>query len=235
MFFTKMNISRFLLKTSILLAIFMLSSCLDVPSDPNTKSKIEDVSIKLVHKNRTDSVLFKITPDETAKIKAEVTPNKYKDDLHYHWYQNTFDNENNIIQSLVSEERSFEINSNKNPEKIPNALMIDDDEGNYIIKVFSIIVNSPPEIDKKIIPAKGDTLQGDTNTAFLFQWKSSDKDNESITHTIIIDKNKFDVGTLSSIRQSGFQPGKHTFQIFATDSFGDTDKTDTIVFYVKDF
>lgn len=209
----------------------MLSACLDVPSNPNMEPKIENISVILVHENSIDSTLFKITPNETAKIKAVVTPKEYENKLHFFWYQNKFEN-NNVVQSLVSEKKSFDINPSKKPEKIPNALWVEDDEGNHLVKVFNIFVNSPPKLDKDVYPAKGDTLYGDINTAFQFKWNSSDKDKEPISHTIIIDKESFELGSLTSIRQSGFTPGKHFYKIIAIDSFGDMDSTKTTVFYV---
>lgn len=205
---------------------FILFGCLDIPTKPNTSAKIERINVYVEQVNSKDSTLLKINPNDSAKLHVDVYPRQYKNDLSFEWY---------IDENVLGKESSYKIKKNIKNDSIPNKVSVTDSEGNRREISFSIIQNTPPSIDSDAIPASGDTLYGNSKTAFLFQWNTNDEDyqkGDRISHTLIIDDKAYSVGALESIRQSGFTEGKHHFKVIATDSYGDSDTLKTHTFYV---
>lgn len=225
----KTYITRLLSAIALLLACILFSACFDIPSEPSTKNAIDRVSIQIEQNGKTDSTLLKIHPQDSAVVSAMVHPDKFKKNLSFAWYHTT----NNKDQVLIGEAPSITIPSKSSENHIPDYLVVTDKEGNSTTVKFEIIVNTPPEFNGETTPANGDTLYGNTTTSFQFKWHSLDKDNERLTHAIIIDSSRYEVGDLTSIYQSGFTEGKHTFQIVVFDAYGDSDSTSIISFYVE--
>ena len=86
-------------------------------------------------------------------------------------------------------------------------------------------------------PAAGDTLYGHFETAFLFKWNAYDDDisyGDELRYTLVIDKNRFELGPLTDIRQSGLEPGEHSTYVVVTDSYGDRDSIAPQKFFIID-
>jgi hypothetical protein len=118
---------------------------------------------------------------------------------------------------------------------IPDHVKIIDNEGNWLEKQISVIVNAPPEISDITVPANGDTLYGNDHTPFLFTWYTWDRDEDDrIFSTIEIDGKSYTLGELDNIRQSGLGEGEHTFRVVVEDSRGDRDSIPARTFFVLD-
>ena len=228
MLFIRTHISSILLSLAVLFASIALSACFEIPSKPNGDQSVKSISVYIEQGEKVDSTLLKIHPQNSAKIVAVVHPDNYSDDLKFNWYRETSDNGD----SLLGSGEQFSIKKNTPEKSLPNKLVATDAEGNSLALSFNIIINSPPKIDSIVQPLPQDTLYGNKNTSFLFEWQSHDLDNENITHTVLIDKKPYVVGDFNSIRQSGFENGNHTFQVIVTDNYGDSDTSSVIKFFV---
>lgn len=225
----KTYITRLLLAIPLLLASMLFIACFDIPSEPKKQNSLNSVSIQIKQNGIVDSVLLKIHPMDTAVLSAQVDPKKYEKNLSFSWYHCFEDS----TKDLLNKGQSFTIPPRTQDLKIPNLLQITDEEGNSIIYKFNIVINTPPQLNKGTSPANGETLYGNSATSFLFSWSSIDKDNEKLAHAIIIDSVRYEVGELTRVYQSGFAEGKHTFQVFVFDQYGDADSSNVINFYVK--
>lgn len=221
-------ITRLLALITLLLACMQFSACFDIPSEPKTNNTLKSATVQIQQGNNTDSLLLKIHPTDSATLTAVVYPKKIAEDIEFSWYHQEGD-----TTSQLGSGQTFQIKAYASKNQIPNQLVITDKEGNSISTEFDVIINSPPSVSSDTYPAKGDTLYKITPTQSIqFKWKSSDNDREALFHTIIIDTAHYDLGELTSIYQSGFTEGEHTFQVFVTDEYGDTDSTAVISFYV---
>lgn len=211
----------------MIMASILLIGCLDVPSDPKFSPQIERISVYTENQNNIDSTTLKIHPDDTTEITVNVYPRQYKDELTYEWYNQS---------KYLGKGKSYSIPPQSDPDSIPNVLYATDNQGNKFHVQFTLVVNTPPSINKKTIPANGDTLYGDANTAFLFKWQvqhKSSSNDDIVTNTLVIDTTIYDLGTLTSIYQSGFEEGMHSFFVVAKDTYGDVDTLNGRIFYVR--
>ena len=229
MLFNRIRISSILSSLAVLSAGIALSACFEIPSKPNEGSSVNVISIYVKQDGKIDSTLLKIHPQDSAEILVNILPAALAPKLHFKWIR--INEENDDI--LLGTGDTFKIRKNATIGIIPNKLIAIDTEGNTLVTHFNIITNTPPEIDQITRPQQSDTLYGNQKTSFLFEWNSHDNDNEEFSHTILIDKVPYVVGEFNSIRQSGFEEGKHTFQVIVTDKYGDTDSSAVIKFYVK--
>ncbi|MBO7105033.1 hypothetical protein [uncultured Fibrobacter sp.] len=225
----KTHISRILSVFATLVAGLMTVACFDIPSEPSERNTVKGVSVYVKQGENIDSTLLKIHPQEVAEIFAKTTPDKFSDDLTYEWYKE--DKENGDVR--LGDGNTYHISQKTDESQIPDKLVVRDAENNVLVSHFDIIINTPPEIDSVLKPQPSDTLYGNTKTAFQFEWRSHDKDNEDFTYTILIDDNAYVVGEFNKIRQSGFSEGEHSFQVIMTDNYGDSDSSEVILFYVK--
>jgi hypothetical protein len=228
MVFKKIHISSILSSLAALFAGLALSACFDIPSTPDESQKVQNVSIYVKQEGEIDSTLLKIHPQNSAKIYAVVHPDQYSENLSFKWYRESEEDGDILLGSKTK----YLVNKKPAQESIPNKLIVTDTEGNSLVTNFEIIINTPPQIDSIVSPQPSDTLYGNSNTSFLFEWVSHDNDNEYYTHTVLIDGTSYVVGEFSSIRQSGFDKGEHTFQVVVTDNYGDNDSSAVITFYV---
>lgn len=224
----KTYITRLLSAIALLLASALLAACFDIPSEPSTKNSLKGVTIQIEQNGIVDTVLLKIHPTDTAILSAQIHPSKFKNNLNFSWYYVSGDQTKNWV-GLSSK---ITIPPKTSKEDIPNLLQVTDKEGNSSTFEFEVIINSPPTLKAATTPAQGDTLYGDTATSFFFNWQSYDNDNEKLSHTVIIDSSHYEIGELTHFYQSGFAEGKHTFQVFVYDKYGDADSSSVIPFYV---
>lgn len=221
-------ITRLLAVITLLLACMQFSACFDIPSEPSTKTSIKSVTIQVEQNGNIDTTLLKINPMDTAVLSAKIHPSKLKKDVNFAWFYTADEG----VKNKLGKDSSFTIPPKTSSNKIPNLLEITDQEGNSSVYEFKIITNTPPVLNAGITPSQGDTLYGNATTSFLFSWQSYDKDDETLNHTITIDSSLYELGDITRFYQSGFSEGKHTFQIFVFDEYGDKDSSSVISFYV---
>lgn len=220
--------TRFLAAVALLFFCSSFIACFDIPSDPSTQSELKSVTIQINQNDNIDTVILKIHPTDSAILSAEVSPKKLEKKLKFTWYRQL----KGQPESYLGEGRSYSIYPYPNKDLIPNYLVVSDEENNTISSEFEIIINTPPKILPNSTPAEGDTLYGLPSKSFLFKWRATDEDNDNLVHSIIIDSTRYEIGDLTQLYQSGFSEGEHTYQIFVTDPYGDTDSTSAISFYV---
>ncbi|MBO7414134.1 MAG: hypothetical protein J6U20_10835 [Fibrobacter sp.] len=226
----KTHISSFLSFLAALSAGIALSACFEIPSKPNEEQSVKKISVYVQQDGKIDSTLLKIHPQKSAELFVTVHPEKYSKDLEFDWYREDGNNQDTFLGSGLE----FSIPKKAQARNLPNKLIATDAEGNALVSYFDIIINSPPKIDSIIRPQPSETLLGNENTSFLFEWQSHDQDNEDFSHTIVIDGKAYVVGDFFSIRQSGFNEGEHTFQVIVTDNYGDSDSSAVINFFVTE-
>ena len=211
-------------------AVFV--ACLDIPDAPDNSGKIQSVEIQVDQFGKRKSTPLKILSSDSAILVAAVSPDTYKNNVRYYWYNDT---------TLIDSGRKITISPDLmlsdfiSDNFVPNRLTIIDNEGNQIEKDFHIDVNAAPRLSTKTIPADGDTLYGNTNTAFTFAWLVyDDSETDTLQSILEIDGISYHVGELNQVQQSGFSMGKHTFRILVQDSYGDMDSLPYRKFYVVD-
>lgn len=212
-----------LLRLSIALTLGALFvACLDIPSNPDSTAVVETVKVMVYQNDIYDSTFYKINPAESASLVAKVYPASFENELEFYWYFN-----DELVDSGTVYSIRFQDLSN-----IPNILFVTDKGGNSRTVRFTTILNSAPIIDSKTIPADGDSIEATENTPVLFQWNTFDSNDDKLTHILEIDSTSYNVGPLTKISQSGFEPGEHSFRVIATDSFGDSDTLSWVRFTI---
>ena len=207
-----------------LTALVLLAACLDIPDSPNPEIADFRISVYITQKDKSDSTLLKIHPENPATLKAEVFPKSLESELKFSWYRS----------SLLGEKSSYRIPSDPEDSEIPNKLVVKDREGNSVSVEFKITVNSAPGFYPDFSPAQGDTLYGTKNTPFTFSWNAVDIEDDVLNYTLEIDTTVYPVGSLEKIQQSGLAPGIHLFRVIVVDSEGDMDSLPFVKFYVVD-
>lgn len=213
-----------------------LWGCLDIPHSPKTSQGVERINVYVSQKGVQDSSVLKIHPGDTATLKVYVYPRQYKKDLTFEWLNKSLFEDSPEIMSL-GEGTEFKIPPYTSPSLIPSVLRASDKQGNSMNISFNVIMNSPPTMNTNTKPAQGDTLYGNSSTAFLFAWGAMDPDllyDDNLSFTLIIDKKTYHVGNLTSIQQSGFSEGEHSFKIIVTDMYNDSDTLKSRNFFVID-
>ncbi|WP_407440786.1 hypothetical protein [Fibrobacter sp.] len=206
----------------------LVAACLDAPSYPNTSKKIERIGIFVSQEDISDSTLLKIHPSSEATLRAEVYPRQYKKEISFKWYHD---------DTKLGSGDSFSIPPYASSKEIPNILKATDQEGNVYKDTFNIVSNTPPHFDEKTSPVDNDTLCANKRTSISFSWNSYDVDysyGDKNFYTLIIDKEEYFVGSLTSVMQSGFSDGKHSFSVIVADSYGDSDTLQTRTFFISD-
>lgn len=227
-----MSIKRFLGISLTVAASAVSVACLDIPHSPNTDGKIKTVDVYVRQFGESKSEPLKVSSKDSASLIASVSPDTYRDDVRYYWY-----NDDELMDSgrTYSIPIEFMQSSYISKNFIPNHLSIVDDEGNEMGTEFHVIVNEPPELSSRTIPADGDTLYGNSATPMLFRWYIYDNsDIDTLQSFLEIDGISYPVGGLTLIQQSGFDEGVHTFRIIVQDSYGDMDSTELKEFFVID-
>ncbi len=206
--------------------VFLYTGCLDIPPMPDESIKVKAIGLWLIKDNDSDSLYFKSNFNKPFSLRAFANPYKYTEDLDFYWYRD----KKRLAKSVI-----YTLDTPFVESQVPNRLKAMDSENNELFFDFKVHLNNPPQMLFKTTPNDQDTLYGSTSSAFLFSWSSSDKDrNDSLNHYIKIDKTTYFTGQLTSIQQSGFKPGVHSFSIWVIDSFGDADTLVTKTFVVID-
>lgn len=208
------SIKLFLAATGLFL-LFLNIGCLEIPKKPDFNSKVKEIGVLLIKDDYADSLRLKTNADEPFVLKAFVDPALYAPDLEFYWYRDT---------TLLGDSIAIAIDTPFTHYNVPNRLKAIDVEKNSLLLEFKVFLNHPPTMAFKTTPANLDTIYGNFFTAISFSWRSSDNDeNDLLQHFIKIDNTVYATGELTSIQQSGFKPGVHTFSIWVADPFGDAD------------
>ena len=209
-----------------------LGACSDIPDLPDSSSKIQDFEVYVHQSGENTFDPLKINSNDSATLVVHVVPDAYQDNVRYYWYndEDLLDSGRSYPVSTVMTASPFTVQN-----FIPDHVKIIDNEGNWLEKQITVIVNAPPEISDTTIPADGDTLYGNSHTPFLFTWYTWDRDEDDrIFSTIEIDGKSYTLGELDNIRQSGLGEGKHIFRVIVEDSRGDRDSIPARTFFVLD-
>ncbi len=207
-------------------SFLFLTACLDIPNTPNTDKKVTQIGVYWSGADKNESSSILVNSKDPFSLIAYSKPSQYHKHLKFYWYQD---------QKLIKEGDSIYIQSPQAVSKIPNRLVAKDPENHSLEFKFKVLLNDAPQMQKESIPQNQDTLFGDFYTAFLFSWKSYDPNsNDRLQHYIQIDDTVYETGTLTSIQQSGFAPGKHSYSIWVVDSYGASDTLKNKVFYVME-
>lgn len=218
---------KFSLVAFVLFAIFLLSGCLELPESPDVSKELKSLTVFAFQDGVADSSLLKIHPGKPSTLQAEVYPHQLKKELEFEWWRDSV---------VLGRGERFKIDSVELEERIPNVLKVRDALGGEMEIQFHLVVNTPPKMESATKPHEGDTLVGYAHTSFLFSWASSDKDasfGDRLLHTLVLDGLSIEVGELTRLYQSGFEPGEHSFSVIVTDSFGDSDTLSPVTFFVK--
>jgi len=219
--------AKFLRLLNICLALTLgglFVACLDIPNDPDTSGRIESIKVHVLQYDQEDSTKLKINPNDSSALVAVVHPDDNEDDLQYFWYEG---------ENLLGSGQVFPIPV-KEDFLIPNILVVTDKQNNSRTIKFDVIQNAAPVLDSETIPSDGANITADENTPVQFQWKSSDTNDDKLTHILEIDDVQYNVGPLTKVLQSGFRPGKHSFRVIVNDSYGDADTLSWIHFEVTE-
>lgn len=214
--------------TALIFAVLSFHGCLELPDAPDAPPEIDNISVYVKQKGVSDSSVLKISPMDSAILKVNVHPRQYRKELSFEWH--------NKSKSLGKGD-SYTIKPLASKNSIPTQLKVYDPLGSERTIQFTIIVNTPPHMLSFTAPAAGDTLYGDVETAFLFKWNAYDDDisyGDELHYTLVIDKNRYELGPLTEILQSGLIPGEHSAYVIVTDSHGDRDSVAAQKFFITD-
>lgn len=215
-----------------LVAGSFFAGCLDIPETVSDSHKIVKIDVLVKQFGETSPEPLKLNSSEKAELIAEVIPSNEEDEVKYYWYS-----EDELLDSgkTYAVSTNFMASSFISKKFIPDKLVVEDREGSTLEKEFTVIVNTPPRLSKKTIPADGDTLFGNSQTPFIFSWLSTDNDeDEQLQNVLEIDGTRYQVGELNQVLQSGFSEGSHSFRILVEDNLGDKDSLPMQEFFVID-
>ena len=215
-----------------LVAGSFFAGCLDIPETISDSHKIVKIDVLVKQFGETSPEPLKLNSSEKAELIAEVIPSNEEDEVKYYWYSEDELLDNGKTYAVST---NFMASSFISKKFIPDKLVVEDREGSTLEKEFTIIVNTPPRLSKKTIPADGDTLFGNSQTPFIFSWLSIDNDeDEQLQNVLEIDGTRYQVGELNQVLQSGFSEGSHSFRILVEDNLGDKDSLPMQEFFVID-
>lgn len=206
---------KLILAATGLFLLFFSIGCLEIPKKPDFNAKVEQIGVLLIKDGYSDSLSLKTNADEPFTLRAFVEPAVYAPDLKFYWYRDT---------TLLGDSIVIAIDTPFTHYNLPNQVKAVDIEKNELPLKFEVLLNHPPTMALKTTPTDLDTLYGNFYTAISFSWRSNDKDkNDLLQHFIKINDTVYATGELTSIQQSGFKPGAHTFSIWVVDPLGDAD------------
>lgn len=209
----------------VFIALFY-TGCLEIPPKPEDSLKVKTIGLWLIKDNESDSLYFKSNFDKPFYLRAFADPYLYTEQLEFYWYRDG---------RLLKKSVTFVVDTPFIDIDVPNRLKAVDSKNNTLVYDFKVYLNHPPELNTKTAPSDQDTVYASLSSALTFSWSSNDKDHDdSLSHYIKIDETTYYTGVLTSIQQSGFSPGKHSFSIWVIDSFGDADTLESKTFIVRD-
>lgn len=200
----------------------LLVACLDIPNAPDSSNRIESINVHVYQYDSVDSTYLKIDPADSATLAAIVTPKSLERDLEFYWYSSE--------DKLLREGQFYPVLPGNSV--IPCKLTVVDKENNSKSVSFTTFSNSAPTLGDVTIPTEGDSINAAKDSPILFQWTSHDSRDDKLTHVLQIDSISYNVGDFTKVYQSGFDAGKHTFRVIVTDSYGVSDTTSWVNFWI---
>lgn len=196
-------------------------ACLEAPSSPEISGTTLSVSVCALQRDTSCSVPFQISPADSFTLFAETLPDSAVKKLSFRWVKG----KEELCPSAV-----FATDSSR----APDTLLVEDSQGNRLSAPVAYLFDSAPVFQGILSPADGDTLAGDSTTAFRFAYAARDDDaGDSLFYTLEFDGEPFFAGTHTEVSTSGFSAGAHTFRITVKDSFGLADSSDVVRFFVR--
>ncbi|MBP5247305.1 MAG: hypothetical protein J6Z31_05535 [Fibrobacter sp.] len=198
-------------------------ACLEAPGSPEISSDTPEISICLFQADSSCGNPLQASPTDSFTLYAKVTPSSYTSKLSFIWKTST--------EKTLQKGSQFSTDTSR----VPDSLIILDNYENRLAYALDFIFDTAPVMKKKTVPADGDTLFGDSTTAFLFEYFATDADKgDSLFYTLVLDSTEYFAGTLTSVYQSGFAIGNHQYRILVEDAYGLKDSTDWISFTVQE-
>jgi len=200
-----------------------LIACLETPDSPEVSSTTPEILICISQTDSSCSTPLQASPTEPFTLQAKVSPSSVQSELSFKW----------ILASgkTLKTGTTFETDTSQ----VPDSLIVTDDYKNRLSFALDFIFDTAPVLSSQTVPAKGDTLLGDSTTAFLFEYSATDADKgDSLVYTLVLDSTEYFAGSLTSVYQSGFAVGEHRFRVFVQDVYGLQDSTDWVTFTVQE-
>lgn len=200
-----------------------LIACLETPDSPEVSSTTPEILICISQTDSSCSTPLQASPTEPFTLQAKVSPSSVQSELSFKW----------ILASgkTLKTGSTFETDTSQ----VPDSLIVTDDYKNRLSFALDFIFDTAPVLSSQTVPAKGDTLLGDSTTAFLFEYSATDADKgDSLVYTLVLDSTEYFAASLTSVYQSGFAVGEHRFRVFVQDVYGLQDSTDWVTFTVQE-
>jgi hypothetical protein len=200
-----------------------LIACLETPDSPEVSSTTPEILICISQTDSSCSTPLQASPTEPFTLQAKVSPSSVQSELSFKW----------ILASgkTLKTGTTFETDTSQ----VPDSLIVTDDYKNRLSFALDFIFDTAPVLSSQTVPAKGDTLLGDSTTAFLFEYSATDADKgDSLVYTLVLDSTEYFAAALTSVYQSGFAVGEHRFRVFVQDVYGLQDSTDWVTFTVQE-
>lgn len=211
------------LRRIIPLFCLLFGACLETPSEPKISAETPTLAVCAEQGNASCQKSLQLSPSDSFTVKAQVSPDSFRGKLQFLWKM--------APSQILCEGPEFSTDTSC----VPDSLVAIDRYGNRLSKPLHFIFDTAPKLSARTVPAKNDTLRGDSSTAFRFAYFATDNDpGDTLFYTVILDSVRYDVGTLTEFFQSGFSPGEHFFQVFAKDLYGLSDSTPQIRFLVAE-
>ena len=209
----------------------VFEACLDVPDSPELSGKIQNIEVSVKQSGETRETPLKVNANEGAQLLVNV-PSEVGRELRCYWL-----NGGEVLDSGLTYDIFIEymVSNIFRENFIPDQVILVDREGNSLEKGIQVVINAPPVLSDSAKPVDGDTLWATPTTPIRFSWYVVDRDeNVALNSVLLIDDVAYNVGTLQSVQQSGFEKGVHTYQVVVTDSYGDSDSLPRRTFTVLD-
>lgn len=196
-------------------------ACLEAPSSPKISGGTLSVSVCARQRDTSCSAPFQISPADSFALFAKILPDSAAQKLSFRWVKG---GEELCPAAIFATDSS----------RAPDSLLVEDSQGNRLSTPVAFLFDSAPVFQGILSPADGDTLSGDSTTSFHFAYAARDDDaGDSLFYTLEFDAEPFYAGTLTEVFTSGFSAGTHTFRVTVKDSFGLSDTSDAVTFFVR--
>lgn len=220
-YFTAMKLP---LRTIWVLGICVfLIACLETPDSPEVSSTTPEILICISQTDSSCTSPLQASPTEPFTLQANVFPSSAKSELSFKWI------------SAKSETLKTGTPFKTDTSRVPDSLIVTDDNKNRLSFALDFIFDTAPVLNSKTVPANGDTLFGDSTTAFFFEYSATDADKgDSLVYTLVLDSTEYFAGSMTTLYQSGLAEGEHAFRVIVQDVYGLKDSTDWIEFTVQE-
>lgn len=197
-------------------------ACLETPDSPEISSTTPEIAICVFQSDSSCANPLQVSPTDSFTLYASVDPKESAAKLSFTW------------KSAEGKSLETGISFVTDTSCVPDSLVVLDKYKNRLAYALDFIFDTAPILNSKTVPENGDTLTGDSTTAFLFEFSATDADKgDSLFYTLELDSTQYKAGTFTSVYQSGLAPGSHRFRVFVQDSYGLKDSSDWISFIVQ--